>query len=154
MNATPEGDRARIAFMGRRNAGKSSLLNAIAGQPVSIVSHVPGTTTDPVKKAMELLPLGPVVLVDTAGLDDDQADVGSLRTQRARLELRSADLVLIVTDPATGAGAFEHELMEQLRKAGTAFFLVLNKCDEAPMSADALAALSEAIKAPVFAVSS
>lgn len=154
MNATPEGDRARIAFMGRRNAGKSSLLNAIAGQPVSIVSHVPGTTTDPVKKAMELLPLGPAVLVDTAGLDDDQADVGSLRTQRARLELRSADLVLIVTDPATGAGAYEHDLMEQLRKAGTAFFLVINKCDESPMSADALAALAEAVKAPVFAVSS
>jgi [FeFe] hydrogenase H-cluster maturation GTPase HydF len=153
MNATPEGDRARIAFMGRRNAGKSSLLNAIAGQPVSIVSHVPGTTTDPVKKAMELLPLGPAVLVDTAGLDDDQADVGSLRTQRARLELRSADLVLIVTDPATGAGAYERALMEQLREAGTAFFLVVNKNDEAPLAAEAVAALAAEIKAPVHAVS-
>ncbi|MGI5869606.1 MAG: [FeFe] hydrogenase H-cluster maturation GTPase HydF [Kiritimatiellia bacterium] len=154
MNATLEGDRVRIVFMGRRNAGKSSLLNAFAGQPVSIVSPVPGTTTDPVKKSMELLPLGPVLLVDTAGLDDDQADVGGLRSRRSRLELRSADLVLIVVDGAEGVGALERELVAQLRRAGTAFFLVLNKDDASPTAADALAALSAEVLAPVFAVSS
>ncbi len=97
LNQTPAGERVRIAFLGRRNAGKSSLVNAIAGQPVSIVSAVPGTTADPVRKAMELLPLGPCLLVDTAGLDDDEAGVGALRAGRAREELREADVAVVVT---------------------------------------------------------
>lgn len=153
MNDTPSGERIRIAFFGRRNAGKSSLVNAVAGQPVSIVSNVPGTTTDPVRKAMELLPLGPVLLVDTAGLDDDQAVVGSLRMQRTRIELRSADLVVVVTDPDVALGPCERDCMEQLRKAGIPFFLVVNQIDRQPVSEAMLAELSEAAKAPVFGVS-
>ena len=81
MNATPQGERVHIAVFGRRNVGKSSLVNALTGQPVSIVSEVKGTTTDPVRKAMELLPLGPVLFIDTPGLDDT-GDLGTLRVQR------------------------------------------------------------------------
>ena len=153
MNATPEGERARVAFFGRRNAGKSSLVNAIAGQPVSIVSVVPGTTTDPVRKAMEMLPLGPVLLVDTAGLDDDQADVGGLRMERARAELRSADIVIVVSDVDVGAGTYEMELIDKLRRSGMAFLFVVNKIDVSPASPELLSRIAEQIGAPVYAVS-
>lgn len=153
MSQTPVGDRIRVAFFGRRNSGKSSLVNAIAGQPVSIVSDVPGTTTDPVRKAMELLPLGAVLLVDTAGLDDDQAVVGGLRMARARQELRSADIVMIVTGLNEGIGSYERMLIDELRKSGIAFFVVVNKVDASPVSSEALAMLAEDAKAPVFAVS-
>lgn len=143
--------------MGRRNVGKSSLLNQLAQQPVSIVSPVAGTTTDPVKKTMELLPLGPVIFIDTAGLDDDQLTLGSLRAERARLELRQADLVLVVSDPTTRFGVLECDLIARLREAGTAFFGVINQIDTASevlANPTAFAtALSNQIKAPVFAVS-
>lgn len=153
MNATPEGERIRVAFFGRRNTGKSSLVNAIAGQPVSIVSDVPGTTTDPVRKAMEMLPLGPVLLVDTAGIDDDQADVGGLRMERARAELRSADIVIVVSDADTLAGAYETELIDKLRRSGIAFLFVVNKIDAMPESVEALSRIAAQISAPVYAVS-
>ena len=147
LNQTPAGERVRIAFLGRRNAGKSSLVNAIAGQPVSIVSDVPGTTADPVRKAMELLPLGPCLLVDTAGLDDDQAGIGALRAGRAREELRA------VTDPATGFGPVERALARDLRDAGVAFLVALNKADETPAPPERVAEVAAAAAAPVFAVS-
>ena len=154
MNTTPQSDRIRIAFVGRRNAGKSSLLNAIAGQSVSIVSDVPGTTTDPVRKAMEMLPLGPALLVDTAGLDDDQANVGKLRLEKARNELRISDLVVIVSDAQTGVGECELALIENLRRDGVPFIFVANKIDALPLADGQLDALANQIKAPVFAVSS
>ena len=87
LNATPSGERVHIAFFGRRNAGKSSLVNAFTGQDLAIVSDVKGTTTDPVSKAMELLPLGPVQIIDTPGLDDE-GELGTLRVQRTKLVLR------------------------------------------------------------------
>jgi [FeFe] hydrogenase H-cluster maturation GTPase HydF len=153
LNQTPSGERVRVAFFGRRNAGKSSLVNAIAGQPVSIVSDVPGTTADPVRKAMELLPLGPCLLVDTAGLDDDQAGVGALRAGRAREELREADVAVVVTDPATGFGPVERALARDLRDAGVAFLVALNKADESPAPLERVAAVAAEAAAPVFAVS-
>lgn len=153
LNQTPAGERVRIAFLGRRNAGKSSLVNAIAGQPVSIVSAVPGTTADPVRKAMELLPLGPCLLVDTAGLDDDEAGVGALRAGRAREELREADVAVVVTDPATGFGPVERALARDLRDAGVAFLVALNKADETPAPPERVAEVAAAAAAPVFAVS-
>lgn len=153
LSETPSAERVRIVFFGRRNVGKSSLLNAVAGQPVSIVSDVPGTTADPVRKAMELLPLGPVLLVDTAGLDDDEATIGDLRVRRAREELRSADLGVIVTDPATGLGPLEKSLLQEFRDAGIAFVVAVNKIDAASPADASVDALRQMAAAPVYAVS-
>ena len=95
LQDTPQSERVHISFFGRRNAGKSSLMNAIAGQPVSLVSDIPGTTTDPVRKTMEILPLGPVVLLDTAGLDDE-GELGAMRVERTQEVIRETDIALVV----------------------------------------------------------
>ena len=153
LDRTPAGERAHVVLFGRRNAGKSSLLNALAGQPVAIVSDVPGTTTDPVRKAMELLPLGPALLVDTAGLDDDQADVGGLRVRRTREELRAADVAVVVTDGATGIGPVERALLRDLRGAGVAFLVALNKADAISTPPERVAAVAAEAAAPTLAVS-
>ena len=129
MNTTPQGERTRIVLLGRCNVGKSSLINALAGQPVAIVSSVKGTTTDPVRKAMEILPIGPVLLCDTPGLDD-AGDLGALRMARTQDELRQADLVLVVTDAATGIGPLETEVIAKLRAAKTPYLVVYNRADE------------------------
>ena len=97
LNDTPSGERAHIVFFGVRNAGKSSLVNALTNQTVSVVSDVAGTTTDPVRKAMELAPAGPVLIVDTPGIDD-AGDVGDLRVQRAEAALNEADVAVLVVD--------------------------------------------------------
>ena len=96
-----------IAFFGKRNAGKSSVVNAVTGQNISIVSDVKGTTTDPVQKAMELLPLGPVVIIDTPGMDDE-GTVGELRVQRARQVLNKADIAVLVIDGTVGKLSLIH----------------------------------------------
>ncbi|MBC7345619.1 MAG: 50S ribosome-binding GTPase, partial [Clostridia bacterium] len=106
LNATPRGERLHISLFGRRNAGKSSIINALTGQEIAIVSDVPGTTTDPVHKAMELLPLGPVMFVDTAGLDDTGA-LGELRVERSLEVMNKTDLALLVIDPGRGIGEYE-----------------------------------------------
>ncbi len=129
MNTTPQGERTRIVLLGRCNVGKSSLINALAGQPVAIVSSVKGTTTDPVRKAMEILPIGPVLLCDTPGLDD-AGDLGALRMARTQDELRQADLALVVTDAATGIGPLEAEVIAKLRTSKTPFIVVCNRADE------------------------
>jgi small GTP-binding protein len=90
LNDTPSADRIHIGFFGRRNAGKSSLVNAVTGQDLSVVSEKKGTTTDPVTKSMELLPLGPVVIIDTPGFDDDEQELGSLRVQRTKRKIGRA----------------------------------------------------------------
>lgn len=95
MNSVPSGERVHIGIFGRRNAGKSSLINAVTGQKLAVVSDIRGTTTDPVKKAMELLPLGPVVMIDTPGLDDT-GELGEERVKKARQILRQTDLALLV----------------------------------------------------------
>ena len=129
MNTTPQGERTRIVLLGRCNVGKSSLINALAGQPVAIVSSVRGTTTDPVRKAMEILPIGPVLLCDTPGLDD-AGDLGALRMARTQDELRQADLALVVTDAATGIGPLEAEVIAKLNASKTPYLVICNRADE------------------------
>ena len=152
MNQTPLANRYAIGLFGRRNAGKSSLINALAGQPVAVTSEIPGTTTDPVKKAMELLPIGPVVLIDTAGLDDE-GDLGQKRIEKAYEELRRCNLALVVADAAQRVSSFEEDFLDQLKKRRIPAVLVLNKCDSAQPDGAALSALSARLGVPVTAVS-
>ena len=115
LNQTPSANRVHIAFFGKRNAGKSSVVNAVTGQNISIVSDVKGTTTDPVQKAMELLPLGPVVIIDTPGMDDEGI-VGELRVQRARQVLNKADIAVLVIDGTVGKSAEDLALQKLIEK--------------------------------------
>jgi len=124
----PKGQRLHIAFVGRRNAGKSSLINALTGQNLAIVSDVPGTTTDPVFKAMEILPLGPVVVIDTAGIDDI-GELGKLRKQKSYEVFQKADLIILVIDPEKGWGKFEEEVVSRAKEQQTPLIYVLNKAD-------------------------
>ena len=130
MNTTPKGERIHIALFGRRNAGKSSLINAITGQDLAIVSDVLGTTTDPVYKAMEILPLGPVMLIDTPGLDDEGV-LGEERIKKARSVLNKTDLALIVSDGNEAAKdfSFEHQILALTKKKNIPSIVVLNKQD-------------------------
>lgn len=133
LNDTPNSSRLQIAIFGRRNAGKSSLINALANQAVALVSAEPGTTTDPVTKAMELLPLGPVVLIDTAGLDDT-GPLGELRVGRTYEVLNSTDLALLVLDSQTGITGLEVELLQIIRSKKIPVVGVVNKVDSAGYS--------------------
>lgn len=142
LNATPRGERTHIAVFGRTNVGKSSVVNALTGQETAVVSPVRGTTTDPVYKAMELLPLGPVVLIDTAGLDDE-GTLGELRKQKTRELIHRADLALLVIDALAGADDFYRELLGELRQRNIPVVGVLNKVDTL-MEAGADAALAGA----------
>ena len=128
MNQTPAGERVHIAFFGRRNAGKSSLVNAFTGQEMAIVSDVKGTTTDPVSKAMELLPLGPVMIIDTPGIDDEGA-LGALRVRRTRQVLNKTDLAILVVDATQGMTAVENELAALLEQKKVPWVLAWNKAD-------------------------
>lgn len=128
---TMRGDRLHIGFFGKRNAGKSSLINAITGQGVAIVSDTPGTTTDPVFKAMELLPMGPVVLIDTAGIDDSGGELGEMRKQRSRKILAKTHLALLVIDAGSGDFQFEDELVDTFETENIPYIIVLNKIDQA-----------------------
>ena len=131
LNETPSANRIHIAFFGRRNAGKSSLVNAVTGQNLALVSEVKGTTTDPVYKAMELLPLGPVVIIDTPGFDDE-GSLGEMRVERAKKVLNKTDAAVLVLD---GESAFEvkfdseRELINLFESKGIPFLTVLNKYD-------------------------
>ena len=125
--STPKGMRLHIGIFGRRNAGKSSLLNALSGQRVSIVSETAGTTTDPVEKAMELPPLGPVLFIDTAGIDDE-GELGALRTEKTRQAMDRTDLALIAA-PADSWGKAEEELAEEFIRRRTPFVAVFTKGD-------------------------
>ena len=121
-------ERVHIGFFGLRNAGKSSLVNAVTGQAMSLVSPIKGTTTDPVQKAMELLPLGPVVIIDTPGLDDE-GELGALRVQRAKEALRRTDIAVLVTDGTKPLSAAEQEMLDLFRQQGTPYLVAVNKCD-------------------------
>ena len=128
MNQTPAGERIHIGFFGKRNAGKSSLVNAITGQNLAVVSDTKGTTTDPVYKAMELLPLGPVVIIDTPGLDDE-GELGVLRVQKAKQVLRKTDIAIVVVDSTQGITDIEMKLIEELKQLQLPYLIVWNKCD-------------------------
>lgn len=128
LNDQPSAERLHIGFFGLRNAGKSSLVNAVTGQKLSVVSAVKGTTTDPVQKAMELLPLGPVVIIDTPGIDDE-GELGEMRVQRARQALTRTDLAVLVTDAQKGLQPAERELCALFASRGIPHLIAYNKCD-------------------------
>ncbi|HOH30321.1 MAG TPA: 50S ribosome-binding GTPase, partial [Candidatus Hydrogenedentes bacterium] len=134
MRSTPKAMRLHIGLFGRRNVGKSSLLNAITRQQVSIVSDFAGTTTDPVEKPMELLPLGPVLFIDTAGLDDVGV-LGELRTERTRAVFDRVDLGVIVCEAGQWQ-SFEEGILEALRERGVPVVVVFNKSDIAEPASD------------------
>lgn len=146
MLDTPKGLRIHIGLFGRRNAGKSSLANALTNQHISIVSDVPGTTTDPVEKACELAPIGPVVFIDTAGVDD-VGELGAARVERSKTVLEWVDVALIIAS-AAGLEADDRDLVATARRLGTAAVLVLNKAGVTPPS-EALLAEAKALGIPV-----
>lgn len=128
LNETPKGERLHIAFFGKRNAGKSSLINAFTGQELSIVSDTKGTTTDPVLKAMELLPLGPVMIIDTPGIDDE-GELGSLRVQKAMQVIRKTDVMVIVTDCTLPLDETEQQLISLAVAQKIPYVIAYNKSD-------------------------
>ena len=129
LEQVPASERIHIGFFGARNAGKSSLVNALTGQEVSIVSDVAGTTTDAVMKSMELLPLGPVVITDTAGYDDDDAQLGAQRIEKTKRELFRTDIAVLVAEAAKPFSETEEALIRLFRQEHTPFLIALNKCD-------------------------
>lgn len=133
LNSTVSALRPHIAFFGRRNAGKSSVVNAVTSQKLSVVSDTPGTTTDPVKKAMELLPLGPVVIIDTPGFDDEGA-LGALRVEKTREVLRKTDIAVLVVDSTTGLREADKALIDEFVSRGLPHLIVFNKIDLAEKS--------------------
>lgn len=128
MNNTPSAERVHIGIFGRRNAGKSSVINAMTGQNLAIVSDVKGTTTDPVLKAMELLPLGPVVMIDTPGLDDE-GELGALRVQKAYQILNKTDIAVLVMDATLGMTPEDEAILKRIQAKEIPFLLVFNKTD-------------------------
>lgn len=128
LNDTPSGERLHIAFFGRRNAGKSSLVNAVTGQELSVVSDIKGTTTDPVYKAMELLPLGPVEIIDTPGFDDE-GKLGELRVKKTRMILAKTDIAVLAADITKGLGECEKELTALFTEREIPYIIAYNKSD-------------------------
>ena len=128
LNNTPTGDRVHIGFFGRRNAGKSSVVNAVTGQDLAVVSDYKGTTTDPVSKAMELLPLGPVMIIDTPGFDDE-GELGLLRVKKTRQVLNKTDIAVLVVDATEGLKECDNELIELFKAKEISYIIVYNKSD-------------------------
>jgi len=153
MNSTPSANRVHIAFFGRRNAGKSSLVNAVTGQNLAVVSEIKGTTTDPVHKAMELLPLGPVVIIDTPGFDDE-GELGEKRVGKARQVLNKTDVAVLVLDgelpPDTALSTAEAELIGVFNEKKIPYITALNKCELC--GADFLGMASSSEILPVSAI--
>ena len=131
LNQTPSANRTHIGIFGKRNAGKSSLINAITGQNYAIVSDVLGTTTDPVLKSMELLPLGPVVIIDTPGLDDE-GELGALRIQKAYQILNKTDIAVLVIDASSGVTKEDSEILKRIHEKEIPCVIVVNKSDICP----------------------
>lgn len=134
MNQTPASERVHIGFFGKRNAGKSSVMNAVTGQDLAVVSDVRGTTTDPVYKSMELLPLGPVVMMDTPGIDDE-GELGTLRVKKSYQVLNKTDVAVLVIDGSEGASSEDAALMERIRDKHIPYVVVINKKELTPSGA-------------------
>lgn len=128
LNATPSGERVHIGFFGKRNAGKSSVVNAVTGQELAVVSDVKGTTTDPVTKAMELLPIGPVVIIDTPGIDDE-GELGALRVKKTKQILNKTDIAVLVVDSQQGMTNVEEDLIALFQAKELKYLIVYNKMD-------------------------
>ena len=129
LNDTPSANRLHIGFFGLRNAGKSSVVNAVTGQDLAVVSGRPGTTTDPVQKAMELLPLGPVVIIDTPGYDDDEQELGQKRVLRTKRVLNKTDVAVLVVDGTKGLQKDDRELLALFREKNIPHVVAFNKKD-------------------------
>lgn len=136
MNQTPASERIHISFFGKRNAGKSSVINAVTGQDLAIVSNVKGTTTDPVYKTMELLPLGPVMVIDTPGIDDE-GELGALRIKKSYQVLNKTDIAVLVVDSTLGKTEYEEALIRRFQEKNIPWLLVYNKIDLLPEEASA-----------------
>ena len=128
LNSTQNAERLHIGFFGVRNAGKSSVVNAVTGQDLAVVSDFAGTTTDPVKKAMELLPLGPVVIIDTAGIDDE-GELGEMRVKKTRSALNLTDIAVLVCDATKGLSKYDHELIDVFENKRIPYVVAYNKSD-------------------------
>lgn len=128
LNTTPNAERTHIAFFGCRNVGKSSLVNAVTGQELAVVSDVKGTTTDPVSKAMELLPLGPVVMIDTPGFDDEGI-LGELRIRKTKQIMNKTDIAVLVTDVVSGMNEYDRQLLQLFKEKNIPYLIACNKCD-------------------------
>ncbi len=148
---TPNGERLHIAFFGKRNAGKSSLINRVTGQNLAVVSDVKGTTTDPVQKQMELLPLGPVTVIDTPGYDDE-GQLGALRVQKTKEVLSKTDIAILVVDATVGKTAEDAAFLELFRQKNVPYLTVYNKCDlaEPPVLSDNELAVSAEQNTGIF----
>lgn len=152
MNTTPTSSRLHIAIFGRRNAGKSSLINALTNQEVALVSDVAGTTTDPVSKAMEILPIGPVVIIDTAGLDDT-GELGELRVKKTYEVLNRTDLAILVIDGTIGLSEFEENILKVIRDKNIPVVGVINKKDLSQYSEEDKIKWEEKLKLELIEVS-
>jgi [FeFe] hydrogenase H-cluster maturation GTPase HydF len=152
LNATPRASRFTIGLFGRRNVGKSSLINALTGQNIAVISEIAGTTTDPVYKTMELLPVGPVVFIDTAGLDDT-GELGKLRIEKTYEVLRKCNLAIVVTDVESRLTAFEAEFIQQLMQRKIPCICVLNQCDKHMPAPEELDEIKRTVKIPLVCAS-
>jgi [FeFe] hydrogenase H-cluster maturation GTPase HydF len=152
LNQTPRADRVHIALFGKTNAGKSSIINAVTGQDLALVSDVKGTTTDPVYKAMELLPLGPVVLIDTAGLDD-VSELGELRRKKTIEVLNKTDIALLIMDGTIGVTDYDEDILEQIKAKKVPVIAVINKTDLSEFPEEKINELQKKFKCKVIATS-
>lgn len=152
MQGTPKGNRLHIGIFGRRNAGKSSLINSLTKQDAALVSPVAGTTTDPVYKAMEILPIGPVMIIDTAGIDDS-GTLGKMRIEKTREVITKTDVAILVMDGQEDFSDDEESLVEELKKRKIPTILVLNKTDISPISDGKVKGLKAKLKMPILKIS-
>lgn len=152
MNDTPVANRLHIAIFGRRNAGKSTLINALTGQDIAVVSNAPGTTTDPVYKTMELLPLGPVVIIDTAGIDDF-GDLGNLRMEKTYDVLRKTNFAIFVLDAQEGITESDKDFLQEIKSRKVSVIAVLNKSDKMKTEPSKIDEYKKKLGVPVCAIS-
>ncbi len=152
LNETPRSVRTHIALFGKRNAGKSSIINALTGQDIAIVSDVRGTTTDPVYKSMEILPIGPCVLIDTAGLDDE-GELGELRKEKTLSVLNKTDISIIVIDSTVGITNYDKSIINQIKNKKIPLIGVLNKIDAADIQDLDIEHMKKELKIPIIKVS-